>query len=41
MSGNGAVHEMVFTATEINKDPINDITFELPEFNEILNSGQN
>ncbi len=38
MSGNGAVHNMVFTAIEVKKETIKDTEFEIPEFKQIMDS---
>lgn len=38
MSGNGAVHNMVFTAIEVKKETLNDKEFEIPEFKQIMDS---
>jgi hypothetical protein len=38
MSGNGAVHNMVFTAIEIKKETLKDTEFEIPEFKQIMDS---
>jgi len=38
MSGNGAVHNMVFTAIEVKKETIEEKEFELPKFKQIMKS---
>jgi hypothetical protein len=38
MSGNGAVHNMVFTAIEVKKETLNNKDFRIPKFKQIIAS---
>jgi len=38
MSGNGALHQIVFTAIEVKKETIKDKEFEVPKFKQVMDS---
>jgi hypothetical protein len=38
MSGNGTIHNLVFTAIEIKEEQLNNKLFEVPEFKQIMKS---